>query len=290
MKLKEFLETYPNDDVCLDKLFKVKYGKLLACPECGVANAEFKRIKTRRCYQCVECGYQLYPTAGTVFEKTTTPLKYWFFAMYLMTTTRNGVAAKELQRSLGVTYKTAWRMAHQIRELMNNKVRSQLSGEVTMDETYIGGQERYKHKNKRKKVDGYVGKTPVFAMLSKDGQIIAGSFTGDSLNGSILKPVIREHVEKGSTIITDGFGAYSGLDKEYNHEIVNHETGDYANKRGYTTNSIENYFSSLKRMIKGTHIHVSQKHLPNYIAENTFRFENRNRADEMFEIMLKQAV
>jgi transposase len=290
MSIYEFLNQYTDDAICLDKLFSVKLDKLGVCPNCTSRKGKFSRIGTRPCYQCSFCSYQLYPMAGTIFEKTTTPLKKWFYAIYMMSVTRNGVSAKELQRALGVTYKTAWRIGHQIRELMNNKERGQLSGEVTMDETYIGGQERYKHKDKRKKVDGYVGKTPVFAMLSKDGQVIAGSFTGDSLNGTILKPIIRQYVEKGSTIITDGFGAYTGLDKEYRHEVVNHENGDYANKRGYTTNAIESYFSGLKRMIKGTHIHVSNKYLPNYLAENTFRFENRNRASEMFEIALRQLV
>jgi transposase len=112
--IEQFRKDYPNDAVCLDKIFKLRYGKLECCPKCAVTPAVFRRIATRRSYQCRDCYHQLYPTAGTVFEKTRTPLTYWFYAMYMMSVTRNGVSAKELQRCLGVTYKCAWRMANVI--------------------------------------------------------------------------------------------------------------------------------------------------------------------------------
>ncbi|HTA84043.1 MAG TPA: hypothetical protein VK783_13960 [Bacteroidia bacterium] len=105
--IKQFRAEYPNDDVWLSKLFQLKYNKLEACPKCATVNAEFKRIPTRRCFQCVECGHQLYPTAGTIFDKTTTPLTHWFFVIYMMSVTRNGVSGKEIERALGVSYKTA---------------------------------------------------------------------------------------------------------------------------------------------------------------------------------------
>ena len=289
--IKQFRTEYPNDDVCLEKIFKLRYHKLEACPKCATVNAEFKRIPTRRCFQCVECGHQLYPTAGTIFDKTTTPLTHWFFVIYMMSVTRNGVSGKEIERALGVSYKTAWRIGHQIRQLMGQRYIGQLKGEVIIDETYIGGQERFKHKNKRKKIQGYVGKTPVFAMMEKGGKVIVGVINENKLDGKIIKPIIRHHINSSATLVTDGFGAYNGLKNEYaGHEVVNHEKDEYVNSNGFSTNAIEGYFSGLKRMIRGTHLHVSVQHLPKYIAENNFRYENRETPDKMFDIILSQVV
>src|SRR6478672_10923667 len=117
--ITEFRQDYPNDDACLDKIFKLRFTNLV-CPKCE-NDKPFTRVKNRRSYQCPCCGFQVYPTEGTIFEKTTTPLTYWFYAIFLQTTTRNGVAAKELERQLNVCYKTALRMAHQIKKLMVNK-------------------------------------------------------------------------------------------------------------------------------------------------------------------------
>ena len=163
--ITQFREAYPNDAACLDKIFKQKYGNLNHCPSCG-RETEFRRITTRRSYQCRLCYFQLYPTAGTVFEKTTTPLTYWFYAIYLFTVTRNGVAAKELQRQLGVTYKTAWRMGHKIRELMSQDSKDKLGGFVEIDETYVGG--RSKNNPGRSKE-----KTPVLGMVERLGKVKA---------------------------------------------------------------------------------------------------------------------
>jgi len=124
--INEFRSRYSDEHVCLDKLFTLRYGKLEACPECQCP-ASFRRITTRRCYQCKQCYAQFYPTAGTVFEKTRTSLVDWFYIMYLFTTTRNGVSAKEIQRQIGVTYKTAWRMGHCIRQLIGGMDAEQLA-------------------------------------------------------------------------------------------------------------------------------------------------------------------
>lgn len=288
--IKQFRKDYPDEDTCLDKLFQVQYGKLGACPKCGVINVEFKRISTRRCYQCGECGYQLHPTAGTVFEKTRTPLTYWFYAIYLYTVTRNGVAAKELQRQLDVTYKTAWRMADQIRKIMVSTEKEKLKGLVIMDETFIGGLNKNRHKNKKK--DGTAGKTMtmVFGMLDENGHIVSKVFE-QGPSAALLKPIIREHIHPDTIVVTDGGNAYQGLHKEFKeHQIIEHRKDEYVNEEGYTTNPLENHWSSLKRMIKGTHIHVGVKHLPKYIAESIFRYENRNQPEKMFEFILKKLV
>lgn len=288
--ITQFRKDYPDEQACLDKIFQIRYSKLGACPSCGVIDPKFKKISTRRCYQCAECGYQLHPTAGTVFQKTRTPLSFWFYAIYLYTVTRNGVAAKELQRQLDVTYKTAWRMASQIRKIVTSEAMEKLTGVVITDETFFGGKETNKHKRGRKKISGHTGKTAVFGMLDENGRIIT-KVLDDEPKGEILKPIIRENVDKDAIIVSDGFGGYKDLKNEFKeHHIVNHQQGEYENEAGYTTNPIETHWSGLKRMIKGTHIQVNKKHLHKYIAENAFRFENKDQPEKMFELILQRIV
>lgn len=271
----EFRAQFPNDDTCLDHLFKIRFGNLTECPNC-LSKANFQRVKDRRSYQCPTCSHQIYPTANTIFEKTTTPLTFWFYAIYLYTTTRNGVAAKELERQLDVCYKTALRMAHQIKILMLDNNNQKLFGEIQSDETFIGGISKNKHKAERTALSlngtGGINKTAVLGMLEKNGKVITKVLDESKVNGMILKPIIREHVSSEAILVTDGHGAYKDLHKEFKgHHIISHDKGIYA-KDGFTTNNIENYWSTLKRMIKGTHILVSKKHLPKYVAENTFRY------------------
>jgi transposase-like protein len=134
--IQDFKKRFPNDDACLEELMQLSYGAVTDCPECQ-KKTKFHRVRARRSYECQWCGYQVYPTAGTPFEKTTTPLTQWFYVLYLMSATRSGVAAKEVERQLGVTYKTAWRMCHQIRKLMADD-----GGDVKVDQTHIGGKQR----------------------------------------------------------------------------------------------------------------------------------------------------
>ena len=142
--IMQFREDYPNDDACLDKIFKLRYSGI-TCPKCN-NDKPFTRVKGRKSYQCPCCGFQVYPTAGTIFEKTTIPLSFWFYAIYLQTTTRNGVAAKELERQLNICYKTALRMSHQIKLLMADNSNELLSGIIEIDETFIGGEGENIHK------------------------------------------------------------------------------------------------------------------------------------------------
>lgn len=279
--IEQFRKQYPNDAVCLDKIFQLRFGNLEACPKCGVTNPSFKRITARRCYQCKDCYHQFYPTAGTIYEKTTTPLTYWFYAMYLMTTTRSGVSAKELERTLGVTYKTAWRMAKLIRELMgrNPHPGKKLKGIVEMDETYIGGLKK----------DGQGGKDkpPVFAMVERRGNVIAKAV--ESREKENIYPIIKENVDSSSKLMTDEAPVYTNVSKEIefvSHETIKHLAKQYVYEH-ISTNTIEGFFSQLKRMIKGSHIWVSKKYLQLYVDECCFRYNNRNAQGEMFEIMLE---
>lgn len=285
--IEEFRETYPDEATCLDKIFRLRYTGLV-CPKCE-SDKPFTRVKNRRSYQCPACGFQLYPTKGTVFEKTTTPLTYWFYAIYLQTTTRNGVAAKELERQLNVCYKTALRMAHQIKLLMVNTHASPLTGVIECDETFVGGLNKNRHADK--KVPESQGrsckdKTPVFGMLKRGGEVVAKVVTDTS--AASLQGVIQAHVDKEqSLLITDEWIGYRGLKESYPHVVINHSEREFV-RGAFDTNSIEGVWSQLKRTIKGTHIKVSRKHLQKYVDEVAFRYMHRHKQDTMFETILSR--
>lgn len=287
--INQFRKDYPNDDVCLDVIFKARYAKIPCCPQCQ-QQTEFKRITGRRCYQCSDkdCQYQLYPTAGTVFEKTKTSLVDWFYVIYLMTSTRNGVSAKEIERQLGVTYKCAWRMGHQIRLLMNSG-NSLLSGVIEADECYIGGDRKNKSKRIREasKIKGYMEKTPLLTLLERDGNIINKVLPVST--GETIRPAILDNVIEGSQLITDGFKAYMTLEKTYKHEVINHAADEWG-KGILHTNTVEGFFSHLKRTIRGTHIAVSPKYLERYANECAFRYVNRKQGQLMFNTILSRVV
>src|ERR1700755_1825443 len=142
---KQFEADFPNDDVCLNTIFQNRYGHVKTCPKCAVVGTKFYRVTGRKCYACMHCGYQLHPLAKTIFHKSETPLTSWFYAIYLFSVSKNGVSAKEIERHLGVTYKTAHRMCRQIRKLMAGD-NDFLAGEVEVDETYIGGHRKLAQK------------------------------------------------------------------------------------------------------------------------------------------------
>lgn len=287
--LTEFKEMYPNDDACLDKLFKVRYSNLI-CPKCE-SDKSFIRVKERRSYYCPSCGLQIYPTEGTIFEKTTTPLSYWFFAIFLQTTTRNGVAAKELERQLPICYKTALRMAHQIKKLMASNSKDKFTGVLELDETFIGGLNKNRHADK--KVPESQGrsckdKTPVFGIVKRGGEVEAYVVTDTT--GTTLKEIIDASIDKeNSVVITDEWLGYSRLKEDYKHVVINHSVEEYV-RGAFHTNTIEGVWSQLKRTIKGTHIHVSKRHLQKYVDEVAFRYVHRDKQDEMFEIILNRVV
>lgn len=279
----QFFERFPTDEACLDHLWTVRYGDQTECPKCGKPS-KFHRVKKRPVYECAWCAHQISPMAGTPFEKSRTPLQKWFYAMYLFTTTRHGVSAKELQRQLSVTYKTAWRIGHEIRKYMGEvDGNAPLGGagvDVEVDETLIGG-------SVKGKGQGYKGnKTCVVGMLERNGELVTQVVSGrDKI---AIKGVILSNVLPGSTIQTDEFGGYKDIDQSgYNHVKVNHKLGEYATKDGAGVNGIEAFWAQLKRGINGTHVHVSRKHLPKYLGEFEFRYNLRKRPDLMLPALLQ---
>lgn len=273
--IQQFFQMFPSDDFCLEHLMEVRYGMEGVCPHCA-RETKYTRITKRKAYACQWCGHHVYPCVGTPFENSRTSLQSWFYAIYLFTVTRSGLSAKQLERQLGVTYKCAWRMGHEIRKHMAFVDGDpKLSGHVEVDETFIGGYQRgYKNENK----------TLLFGMLDRDGDVMTKVIPDRKM--TTLWPIIQENVEKGSTLHTDDFTAYRSLGTSgYKHKAVNHSAKEYARGESHT-NTIESYWSRLKNSINGTHVHVSGKHLGKYAGEFEYRFNSRNHPEEMLQELL----
>jgi len=250
------------------------------CPKCK-KEKKYHRVKGRRCYECQWCGNQIYPTKGTVFEKTSVPLKSQFLVMYMMTATRSGVAAKEVERMLGISYGTAWKLCHRIRKLMAVRAKEQLSGHVEVDEAYIGGVF-----SGGKVGRGSPNKTAVFGIVERGGH--ARAFVVASTRKKALTILINKHVAKGSTISSDRYKSYKNIREHgFTHGVVKHVAKQYVNGI-YHTQTIEGFWSRLKLSINGTHVHVSKKHMQKYVDEFAFRFNERDQEQaEMFDRLLE---
>ena len=276
--VQKFFKSFPDDDTCLDHLFKIRFGAKPACPKCGEIG-KFHRLKKMPAYTC-NCGHHIHPMQGTPFALSRTPLQKWFYAMFMFTTTRHGVAAKELQRQLGVTYKTAWRMGHELRKYMaKTDGEWPLGGTVEADETYIGGKTKGGKRGR-----GAPNKTVVFGMLERNGDVMLKVVP--NVRKNTLQPIIKENVESGSTVHTDELKSYTGLSKAgYEHETVNHGAGKYVDGDCHV-NGIEGFWARLKLSIRGTHVHVSRKHLQKYVKEFEFRYNLRKTPELMFDRLL----
>ena len=264
--INQFNQKFPTEKACLDFVFEQRYGDMLACPKCGVAEPRYYKVNNRKCYECKDCGNQIHPLANTIFHKSETPLKSWLFAIYLFSVAKNGVSAKELERHLGVTYKTAWRIAKHVRMLMQQGG-DMLSGIIEADETYIGGKSRMDEK--------YKNKTAVVGIVEKKdgGQVKA--FTTKHADATVTLPFIKSNIEAGSTLHTDESRIYSRVKRDFTHEFINHSKFEYA-RAGVHTNNIEGFWGQLKRSIDGTYHSVSPKYLQSYVNEFVFRYNLRN--------------
>jgi transposase len=278
--LRQLLNEFPTEDACLEHLMRTRYGDRHDCLRCG-RSAHFYRVRARKVYSCEHCGNQVAPMANTPFERTRTPLRDWFHVMFLFCTTRNGVAAKEVERQLGVTYKTAWRMCHEIRKYMatvdGDHTLGGFTKQVEVDETYIGGREPGAFGGK--------GKAVVLGMLERGGNVVTEVVS--SRRRDTLLPIIKETVRPYSLVHTDEHSAYQTLMAEgFYHETVNHSHEQYVSATGSSTNSIEGFWAAVKRGINGTHIHVSEKHLAKYLGEFEYRWNMRQRPHAMLDRLM----
>lgn len=262
--ISQFKKDFPNDDKCLDYIFKARFGDI-KCPKCGKTG--FYRIKKRKCYACAWCGYQIHPTSGTIFHKSDTKLTNWFYAIYLMSKSKHGVSAKELERHLGTTYKTAWRIGKQIRSLMKQDT-DKLEGVVEADETYIGGVKRLDKDQRRD-----TGKSIVIGVVKRGGKIKTKHIP-DQQTQTLLS-MLAKNVKLGSYLITDENSIYKKVPRlGLFHDSVKHFDKEYV-RGDIHTNTIEGYWSFIKRSIGGCYVSVSPKYLQSYLDEYSYHYNHR---------------
>jgi transposase-like protein len=290
---------YHDEDAARRHFEAIRWPNGPECPHCGVIGeaTELQGKSTRPgVYKCRACRKPFTATVGTLFERSKIPLCKWLLATHLLTASKKGMSAHQLWRMLGFgSYRTAWFMAHRIRESMRelhpNDTHGPMGGEgktVEADETYIGGKERNKHKSKRdKKNIGGVGKETVFSLVERGGRV--RSHHVKSVSSTNLRNILTAQIKRGTALMTDDAGQYRRMGEDFVHETVNHGIGEYV-RGGVHTNTIEGYFSILKRGITGVYHHVSPQHLKRYLAEFDFRYNERAALDVTDEERARKAI
>ena len=274
-----FRQQFPDEDACLEFIKNARWPDGITCARCERITKHF-RIARRKVYSCEFCGTHISPTANTIFQKSSTPLLSWLHSLFMMASTRTDISARQLEREIDVTYKTALRMLAQIRKLMAQDDII-LSGEVEVDETYIGG----KHRKKRGR--GADGKTIAVGMVERGGRAIVK--VASDVKARTLIPLIQEHIQPGSTIYTDELASYYRLSSlGYTHQSVQHRARQYVDGNVHI-NSVEGFWGNLKRSINGVHHAVSSKGLQTYLDSYVFRFNHRFDDTPMFLQLLAKA-
>lgn len=288
-----FASTFPTEQSCIEYYEQIRWNGNVVSP--FDETAKVYKCKNGK-YRCANTGKYFDVKTGTIFAHTKLPLRYWFYAMFLFLSHKRGVSSCQLARDLGVTQKTAWNMLHKIREYMDCENNHQLSTEVEIDETFVGGKNKNRHKDKKvEKCQGrsFKDKVPVFGMYQRGGNIVA-KVVPDT-KAKTLTPLLEQYVSTESRVFTDGW-EYGDIDRRYEQLSVDHGAGfygtSYVNNEGeyivVCTNGIECAWSHLKRTILGTYYKVSKKYLQRYVDEFTFRFNTRNIGDfQRFELLLR---
>jgi transposase-like protein len=276
--LQDAIRYFSDPDTCLDFMVSMRWPQGVVCPTCGSKEVAF--LKTRRLWKCKtkHPKQQFSAKVGTVFEDSPIGLDKWFAAAWMVANCKNGVSSYEIHRALGVTQKTAWFMDHRIRLAMQAGSFEKVSGDFEVDESFIGGLARNMHKNRKAKITGTggAGKEVVMGLLDRNTRKIRLRHVKNT-QGETLQGVIREYVEGGSYVYSDAWVAYNGLDREYIHQVIDH--AETYVKGNVHTNGIENFWSLLKRGLKGTYVSVEPFHLFRYLDEQAFRYNNRQTND-----------
>jgi transposase len=298
--LLEFAREFPDDESCLVWLWRERFapdGEHSHCSRCDTERV-FKRYDTaqkRPCWFCQTCGHRIHPMAGTIFERSSTSLQLWFYAMYLMASTRCGISAKQLERELGVHYKTAWRMFNKIRnQLMSQEGAEPLVGSVEADETFVGGKPResYRREVARRgwnmQTAYWDRKAIVFGAVERGGKLRA-EVIPDS-RARTLDVKVREFIVPESILYTDDFQAYRQIGRKgYVHRRINHSGRVYV-MGDVHTQTIEGFFGLFKNGVRGVYHSVSQKWLQGYVNEYVWRYNRRDNPTSMFHELLGEAV
>ena len=277
----EAVKYFADERTCFDFVASLRWlDGHPVCPHCGNNTVYF--LSTRKIFKCKakECRKQFSIKTGTIFEDSAIKLDKWLIAMWKLANAKNGISSYELHRALGITQKSAWFVLHRIRTAMQTGSIEKLSGEVESDETYIGPNAKNMHWDKRKDLQVMSGypdhKTAVMGMVQRGGKIKATVLKRRNL--ATMSKILAENIEQGSTVITDEAKQYVHLRENYIHEVINHSR-EYV-KGNIHTNNIENFWSLLKRTIKGTYVSVSPAHLQKYVEEQVFRYNERKGTDQ----------
>jgi len=293
LNLSTLAKHFSDEGAAWELVEKMRWPDGPICPHCGDRNRAYfikprkprttstGAVSYRRLWKCKACRKPFSVLVGTIFERSQIPLSKWLLALYMMSANKNGVAANELRRTLGVTQPTAWFMLHRIREAMAAPYETMFSGVVMADETYIGGDPENRHEWQRGPERSGRGteKTPVVSIIDQEtGEVRSHVVT--NVDGVTLGRILMGNVDPaGSTLVTDGWKGYNLAGSFFSkHESVNHSAGEYV-RDGFTTNPVESFFAQLTRSIDGTHHHVSVAHLHRYVAEHDFRYSTRKVSD-----------
>lgn len=286
--LIQLLDFFKDEKTCLDYLEQQRWAGNPTCPFCGCG----KPYVTTRGYKCRDkaCQKKFTAKVGTIYENSKIGLRTWFAAIYLCTANKKGISSCGLARQLGVTQKTAWFVLHRIREMLTEKAPNMLNKQIQVDETYIGGLERNKHKSKKTKNQQGRScdvKAPVIGVYDENGKVRTQVVPW--VTRRKVDAIIKKHLEPGGMLVTDAFAIYTRMGKEHQHKVINHSDGIYV-VDGFHTNGIENHWSQLKRGIYGIYHHVSVKHLQRYCDEFAARYNTRDIKDhERFEFYVSQS-
>jgi transposase-like protein len=286
--LFDLVSYFDTEEKCVNHLIQWRWNGEPTCPYCASSRVNELKGKTKR-FKCYGCRKQFGVRVGTIFHDSKLSLRKWFIAIFIFTAHKRGISSHQLSRDLSITQKTAWFVLHRIREIFKSE-RPTLFGEIEIDETYLGGLEKNKHKNKKTK--GTQGrstktKTPIVGIIERQGKVFA--LPVRKVNTEVLEALVNTTVASDSKLFTDEFRPYRALDISFDREVVNHGAGEYVRGNAHT-NSIENFWSHFKRTIVGTYFHISDLHIESYTNEFTYRFNNRDLSDgSRFDITLANA-
>ena len=274
--LIEAIQSFSDEDEAIQFVAAIHWPDGVKCPTCGRTDVGY--LAKQRRWQCksAHAHRQFSVKIGTIFEDSPVPLGKWLIALWMEANSKNAISSHEIHRAIGVSQKTAWFVLHRIRLALQHGMFTKMTGEVEVDETFIGGRARNMHAGKRKaKGRGAVGKAVVMGLLQRHGEVRT-EVVSDTRRKT-LQPHVRAHVEKGTQVYTDALASYEGPDDEYAHHVIDHAEC-YVKGRVHT-NGLENFWSRFKRCIHGTHVSIEPFHLFRYLDSETFRFNNRKAND-----------